>query len=394
MTRRTVRWRLTFVYSGLFLLSGAALLLITYLLVAGGFPVVQLRDAPEGDGIMRICAQPDGPVVTDGEFTACAERARDLMAAQQAETLRRLFLRSGAALAIMTVASVGLGWLVAGRVLRPLRTITATTRRISASDLHQRLAMTGQQDEMKELGDTIDGLLARLEAAFDAQRQFVSNASHELRTPLARQRTLLEVALADPAPTAASLRAVCRRALAAGEQQERLIEALLTLARGERGLDRRESLDLRAITDAVVEARREEASARTVRVDTDLAPATMRGDARLTERLVANLVDNAIRHNRTGGTVEVATGTSAGMATLTVTNTGPVIAQEQLAHLFQPFARLAPDRTTRDGLGLGLPIVTAITTAHDATLDARPLPTGGLAITVRCPTLAFLPTRE
>jgi signal transduction histidine kinase len=385
MTRRTVRWRLTFVYSGLFLLSGAALLVITYLLVAGGFPVVQLRDVPDGDGIVRICAQPDGPVVADGEFAACAERARGMMAAQRAETLDRLLLRSGAALAIMTVASVGLGWLVAGRVLRPLRMITATTRHISASDLHQRLAMSGQRDEMKELGDTIDGLLARLEAAFDAQRQFVSNASHELRTPLARQRTLLEVALADPAPTAASLRAVCRRALAAGEQQERLIEALLTLARGERGLDRRESLDLRAIAGTVVEAHREEAAARTVRVDTDLAPATMRGDAHLAERLVANLVDNAIRHNRTGGTVEVATGTAAGMATLRVTNTGPVIAREQLAHLFQPFARLAPDRTARDGLGLGLPIVTAITTAHDAELDARPLPTGGLAITVRCP---------
>jgi signal transduction histidine kinase len=392
VNRGTVRWRLTFVYSGLFLLSGAALLVITYLLVAGGFPVFQLRAVPDGDGISRLCAQPGGTVVTDDRFAACAEQAREVVAAQQAETLRRLLLRSGAALGIMTVVSVGLGWLVAGRVLRPLRTITATTRRISASDLHQRLSMTGKPDEVKELGDTIDGLLARLEAAFDAQRQFVANASHELRTPLARQRTLLEVALGDPAPTVTDLTAVCRRVLATGEQQERLIEALLTLARSERGLDRRDPLDLMAITSAVVAARGAEARARAVRIDTDLAAADVHGDARLTERLVANLVDNAIRHNTTDGTVEVATGTRGGMATLRVTNSGPVIPPEHLDHLFRPFARLVPDRTAHDGLGLGLPIVAAIASAHDAHLEARPRPGGGLTVTVRL--LANEPTHE
>lgn len=382
-SRRTVRWRLTFLYSGLFLLSGAALLLITYLLVAGGFPVIRVRDVPGGNG---ICAERDGSVVVGDGFTACAEQARSLMATQQAETLRQLFFRSGIALTIMTVVSVGLGWLVAGRVLSPLRTITATTRHISASDLHQRLAMTGRRDEMKELGDTIDGLLARLEATFTAQRQFVANASHELRTPLARQRTLLEVALADPTPTTDGLRAVCGRVLAAGEQQEKLIEALLTLARSERGLDRREPLDLQAIAGAVVEARRAEATAREVRVGADLGPASAFGDARLAERLVANLVDNAIRHNNTGGTVEVMTNSRAGVATLTVTNTGPVIPPGQVDRLFQPFDQLVPDRTaTRDGLGLGLPIVAAIAAAHDARLDVHPLPTGGLTVTVRLP---------
>lgn len=391
LPRRTVRWRLTILYSGLFLASGAALLVITYLLVAKGFPVIQLRDAPDGNGIMRICAKQDGSVVTDGEFTACAKEAQDMMAAQQAETVRQLFIRAGTALAIMTVASVGLGWLMAGRVLRPLRTITATTRRISASDLHQRLAMTGQQDEMKELGDTIDGLLGRLESAFGAQRQFVANASHELRTPLARQRTLLEVALADPAPTTAGLQKVCRRVLAAGEQQERLIEALLTLARTERGLDRREPLDLRAITGAVVDAHRGDAATRAINVTTTLSPATTLGDTRLTERLVANLVDNAIRHNHEGGNVEVATGTQAGTATLTVTNTGPVIPPDELDHLFQPFARQAPDRTARDGLGLGLPIVTAIVSAHNADLNVDPHPAGGLTVTVWLPPV---PTHE
>jgi signal transduction histidine kinase len=315
MTRGSVRWRLTVVYSGLFLLSGAALLVITYLLVAGGFPVIQLRDTPDGNGIVRICAQPDGPVATDGDFTACAEKARALLTTQQDETVRQLILRSGAALAIMTVVSVGLGWVLAGRVIRPLRTITAAARNISAGDLHQRIAMTGPQDETKELGDTFDGLLSRLEAAFDAQRQFVANASHELRTPLARQRTLLEVALADPTPTTTGLQTVCRRVLAAGEQQERLIEALLTLARSERGLDRRETLDLRAIAGSVVKARLAEAEARSVSVNTDLAPAPVLGDVRLAERMVANLVDNAIRHNVPGGTVTITTG--AGTATVT-----------------------------------------------------------------------------
>jgi signal transduction histidine kinase len=389
MTRGTVRWRLTIVYSGLFLLSGAALLVITYLLVAGGFPVIQLRDTPDGDGIVRICAQPDGSVATDGDFTACAEKARALLTTQQAETVRQLVLRSGAALAIMTVVSVGLGWVMAGRVLRPLRTITAAARDISASDLHQRLAMTGRQDEMKELGDTFDGLLARLEAAFDAQRQFVANASHELRTPLARQRTLLEVALADPTPTTTGLQTVCRRVLAAGEQQERLIEALLTLARSERGLDRREPLDLRAITGSVVEAHLADAEARSVSVNTDLAHAPVLGDARLAERMVANLVDNAIRHNIPGGTVTITTGAGAA----TVTNTGPVIPVDELDGLFEPFMRLAGERVAvPDGLGLGLPIVAAIVTAHEGHLDARPLPTGGLTITVRL--LADVPTRE
>jgi signal transduction histidine kinase len=306
---------------------------------------------------------------------------------------------------------------MAGRVLRPLRTITAAARDISARDLHQRLAMTGRQDEMKQLGDTFDGLLARLEAAFDAQRQFVANASHELRTPLARQRTLLEVALADPTPTATGLRTVCRRVLAAGEQQERLIEALLTLARTERGLDRREPLDLRAITGSVIEARRAEAEARSVSIDTDLGPATVLGDVRLAERMVANLVDNAIRHNVPGGTVTITTGAGAA----TVTNTGPVIPPDELDQLFQPFTRLAGRVSNRtaprvqpncsacpteltvefnsrervaapDGLGLGLPIVAAIVTAHEGRLDARPLPTGGLTVTVRL--LADVPTHE
>lgn len=375
----TVRLRLTLLCSALFLLSGAALLLVVYLLLADGFPVVRIR---EGGDVGGICARLNGTLAPDGEVAGCTDRTGALLEAQRAEILRGFLLRSGAALAVMTVVSVGLGWLVAGRVLRPLRVVTAAARRISASDLHQRLAMTGRRDELTELGDTFDGLLARLDGAFTAQRQFVANASHELRTPLTRQRTVLEVALADPAPTVAGLQAVCRRVLAAGEQQERLIEALLTLARGEGGLDRREPVDLRAITAAVVGAR--DPADREVRVS--LEPATALGDARLTERLVVNLVDNAIRHNVAAGSVEVRTATAGDVVTLTVANTGPVVRPDQLDRLFQPFTRLTGDRTaTGDGLGLGLPIVAAVVAAHDGRLDVEPRPGGGLTVTVELP---------
>ncbi|OXM59502.1 sensor histidine kinase [Amycolatopsis vastitatis] len=371
----TVRWRLTAVYSGLFLLSGAGLLLITYLLVAGGFPVVKLRAGPAD--VIEVCTLSGETTATGTDFDACAAQAQRLIAAQQDETLRLLLFRSGAALAIMTVVSVGLGWFFAGRALRPLRVITAAARHISASDLHQRLAMTGRRDELRELGDTFDGLLARLDDAFTAQRQFVANASHELRTPLARQRTVLEVALADPDATVAGLRTVCGRVLAAGEQQERLIEALLTLARSERGLDRRDPVDLRAVTASVVSSHKE--------IRTYLSPAPILGDARLAERMVANLVDNAVRHNIPDGTVEVTTESEAGTTTLTVTNTGPVIPPGEVDRLLQPFTRLTGERTARDGLGLGLPIVAAIVTAHGGDLDVRPGRSGGLVVTVRLP---------
>ena len=239
---------------------------------------------------------------------------------------------------------------------------------------------------LKELGDTFDGLLARLEAAFGAQRQFVANASHELRTPLARQRTLIEVALADPLPSIAGLQDVCKRVLATGEQQERLIEALLTLARSQRGLDRREPVDLAAITGEVVLTRRPEARSHGLTVATRLAPAPALGDARLAERLVANLVDNAVRHNVAHGAVEVTTATRDGHAVLSVSNTGPVTVREEVSRLFQPFQRGGTDRTgSRGGLGLGLSIVGAIAAAHGAWLRANELPGGGLGIQVGFP---------
>jgi signal transduction histidine kinase len=270
-------------------------------------------------------------------------------------------------------------------VLQPLRTITTAARRISASNLYQRLALDGPDDELTELGKTFNGLLARLERSFTAQRQFVANASHELRTPLARQRTLVEVALRDPDATVASMQQTMQRVLATGEEQERLIEALLMLARSQRGLDRLEPVDLAAVTGAAVSATEAEAAERGVRVNASLGSAPSRGDQRLAERLAANLVDNAVRHNVSGGWVEVATAIRSGRSVLSVSNTGAPIAPDQVERLFQPFGRLEATRFSRDGLGLGLSIVTAIAAAHDADLRARPLPGGGLEVEVHFP---------
>jgi signal transduction histidine kinase len=300
----------------------------------------------------------------------------------RAAQLDALLTRSGVALGIMALVSIGLGWLMAGRALRPLRTMGARARGISERNLHERLALEGPDDELKELGDTFDGLLSRLENAFESQRRFVANASHELRTPITVERTLVEVALADPCANVESLRATCERVLAAGEGQERLIEALLTLARSQRGLDHSEPLDLAAVTAEVLQ----KAPVDGVRVRSELGNARMSGDRALVERLVANLVDNALQHNVPSGWLEAQTGIRDGAPTLRVANTGPAIAPEQAADLIEPFRRLNGDRPRhRRGLGLGLSIVDAIASAHGAALIAKPRPGGGLAVEVRFP---------
>jgi signal transduction histidine kinase len=389
LPRRTVRLKLTLLYGGLFLASGAALLAVTYVLVSRRLPVaIATQGQTTGGGSVKAFCAVNG-TGSSGTATVPTNGCTSLLATAHQErnaALNQLLEESGIALAIMTVVSIGLGWLVAGRVLRPLRTITTAARRISARNLHQRLALDGPDDELSELGKTFNGLLARLERSFAAQRQFVANASHELRTPLARQRTLVEVALRDPSPTVGSLQAVCERVLATGEEQERLIETLLTLARSQRGLDRCEPLDLAAVAEDATAASATGAQTRGLRVHSAFAEAPALGDLRLAERLVANLVDNAVRHNVPGGWIEVVTGLREGRALLSVANTGPVIPPEKVDLLFQPFGRLE-DRVGRDGLGLGLSIVTAIAAAHEADLRARPLPGGGLEVEVHFPRL-------
>lgn len=376
LRRRGFRVYLTVVYGGLFLASGTGLLGLTYWLADTRFPVTGRRSGT-GHG---------GPGLLPGQQQTAALAAQAQAIQERAAALHSLLVMSGIALAVMTVISVGLGWLVAGRMLRPLRMITTAAQRISASNLHERLAMTGPDDELRELSDTFDGLLGRLERAFDAQRQFVANASHELRTPLARQRAFIEVALDDAGRTVDSLERACARVLVASEQQERLIDAMLTLAQSQRGLNLREPVDLSAVVVGVVQTRQPEAQGRGLRVHARLAEAPVLGDARLAERLAVNLVANAIVHNIPGGWIEIATRVSGGNAILSVANTGPVIPPAEVQRLFEPFQRLGADRIGgHNGLGLGLSIVKAIAGAHDAQLSAHARPGGGLEIQARFP---------
>ncbi|KPM52450.1 histidine kinase [Frankia sp. R43] len=286
---------------------------------------------------------------------------------------------------VLAVASIGVGWLVSARFLRPLRAITTAARDISASNLHRRLGPTGRTDEFAELAATLDDLFARLEASFASQRRFVAHASHELRTPLAAQRTVLQVALADPGTTVDSLRATCEEVLGLGTVQEQLIGSLLTLASGQQGVERPESFDLADLARQVL-SRRPAIRPAELTVTASLGSALLSGDPRLVESLLANLVDNAIRHNRPGGLVEVRTSTTAGGARLIVRNSGPVVPPTEVGRLFEPFQQLDGRRIRHgDGHGLGLAIVRAVADAHGATLVATARPTGGLDIETTFP---------
>jgi signal transduction histidine kinase len=387
--------RLTMIYGGLFLLSGTALLAITFFLVRGVY-TRQFFVNTGAAGITKVLiaqGQSKGFTVRSSTIVPPLgqpnNKSISVLAAASAQSdavLHQLLIDSGIALAIMALLSIWLGWVIAGRALQPLRTISHAARDISASSLHRRLNLQGPDDELKQLGTTFDDLLGRLEASFDAQRQFVANASHELRTPLTLERTLIEVALADPEADVESMRRTCRQVLAVGEQQERLIEALLTLSRSQRGLDEHEPVDLAAIATAAVGA----VDRKDLRVSDTFDPARTSGDARLVERLVANLIANAVRHNEPGGYVTVATETVGGRAVLTIENSGPKISPAELPRLFRPFQRLNVDRAAdTPGLGLGLSIVDAIARAHGATIDTVAREDGGLRVEV-----AFLATND
>jgi signal transduction histidine kinase len=412
--RTTVRWRLTAMYGGLFLTTGAVLLATTYLLVSKA-TVSDATIAGPGAGYVYGSRAPlqtppgkrlDQSTITRQlklpTFVRRALRSRTgqrvaqfVGSDQRIADLHVLVIESIVALAIMAVISTALGWLVAGWVLAPLRAMADTTRDISAASLDRRLAMEGPPDELKQLSDTIDGLLERLEASFDAQRRFVANASHELRTPLTAARAMLEMVLSDPTATVETFRETCSHVLDEGEQQEELIEALLALAQGQRGIDRRELVDLAVVASAVLDRYELDAITRSIEVEAELSPAQLSGDRRLIERLVTNLLQNALRHNDAGGEVTVGVREQAGSPALTISNTGPVIQADEVAALTRPFHRLAPDRTGhRDGLGLGLSIVEAIANAHDAALELEPRDGGGLTVTVRFPRAVARPAND
>lgn len=294
-------------------------------------------------------------------------------------------LQVGSVIVALTagVVALALAWWIAGRFLRPLRTMNAAAREISATNLHRRLGLDGPADELTDLGQTLDELFGRLEASFEAQRHFVANASHELRTPLAGLQTLLEVAIADPNPDIETLRTACQKALTLGQHQERLVNALLALATSERGVEAWEPFDLAQLTETALTARRHEAERQNLHIRAHLPAAPTTGDPQLIELLVANLIDNALHHNIPGGTIDISTISAPGRATITISNTGPTVPADELDRLFQPFQQAGNERIGHtNGHGLGLAIVQAIAEAHHAKITAHARPQGGLDIAI------------
>ena len=368
--------RLTLLYSGLFLLLGTTVIAVIVVLTGHSPLVVHVSGSAA-----TARAEP----VPQGAVPVHVNELINGVSAQRSADFARVFTASWAVLIVTTIGSAVLGWFAAGRVLRPLRAITATARTISAGNLHERLALTGPEDEFKALGDTLDDLLARLEASFDAQRRFVANASHELRTPLTLERTLLQVALADPNASTETLRATGQELLELQTEHERMLEALLTLASSERALECREAIDLPVLVEAALHRVAPAVAEKGLELETSLEePATIRGDHALVERLIANLIDNAVEHNVPHGRIEVRTAANGdGTAVLSISSTGPPIPPDQVERLFEPFQRLDRTRANQNGHhGLGLSIVRAIASAHNAQLKAQARPGGGLTVTV------------
>ncbi|MFC3454143.1 sensor histidine kinase [Amycolatopsis speibonae] len=376
---RPVRLRFTLLYAGLFLASGIVLLVLTNLLAGN-----QLTET--------VPARSPG---TEQTSLAAAQQVihglRDQLSDLEAARARQLLVGSLIALAVMVVVSVVLGRIVAGRVLRPLRTITGATRQISAENLHERLAVPGPADEVKELADTIDDLLERLEASFAAQRRFVANASHELRTPLATMRASLDVAVGKPRPPAQTI-TLADRFRTELDQVDSLLEGLLVLARAQHGvLDDEVPVSLRDLVSAALATRAADIAGKSLTVDDGDLQETARtlGSPTLLARVVDNLIDNAITHNHTGGWIRVATKEESGAVALLVETGGALFAQEHVDGLTQPFRRLAADRTgSEHGSGLGLSIVAAIAEAHGGHVRLRARPAGGLDVVISLPRTA------
>ena len=400
--RRTIRLRLTLTYSGLFLLAAAMLLAFTYVFVVRGLSTTSVLRGPgnavgaeqslKDDCAKVLAAQKTKTALTPAEkglISKCQQSFRSGVAAgaqsQRDEAVHQLLLYSLVGLGIMGAVSGAVGWLVAGRALRPVHAITGAARRASEENLGERLALAGPPDELKELADTYDAMLARLDAAFASQRRFVANASHELRTPLTVMRTAIDVTLAKPDRSPAQLEDMAAEVRGAADRAEALIEALLTLARSDRGITAVELADLAVLAEDALDTAGPAIRAGSLGLETALRPAPACGDLVLLDRLVANLVDNAVRHNTAGGWIQVATGTRDGQAYLTVTNGGPIIAEDMTPLLFEPFRRLNGPAASGPGMGLGLSIVRSVTTAHHGTVTARSRPAGGLDVSVLLP---------
>jgi signal transduction histidine kinase len=380
---RSIRARIAIACAGLFLVLGGILIGATYGVVAhlkpASGPPLAARCAPVSRSRSlaqrRLCLQLLGN--------------RRAAAIRQASTDRNEFLvYSLAGLGLATFLAGGLGWAVSGRVLRPLRAITDAARSASKESLDQRLALTGPPDELKELADTFDAMLARLDAAFASQRRFVANASHELRTPLTEMRALIDVSLAKPTSSARQPDPVLAGVRAAVDKSEELIEALLTLARSDRGLDHTEVIDLPTAVEDAIDLSAPAAAARQVRMDTELQDAQITGDRVLLERLVSNLIDNAVRHNVPGGWVLASIRRHEGRVELAVANGGEPVPADQVTGLFEPFRRLSGRAGGPPGAGLGLSIVASVAKAHGGDAEAHARADGGLEVQISLPAIA------
>ena len=373
----SVRLRLTLMYAGVLLLCGTLLLAASYGLVARSIDNSPSAASP----VPPPSGEAAGPVTSESQLQV-REQVREEIAS---DTLADLRLNYALALTAMALGAVALGWLLAGRALRPLHAITATARGVGRDSLDQRVALDGPADELKDLADTIDTMLGRLDEAFANQQRFVANASHELRTPLAVIRAEVDVALADPDASVEELRATAERVRGATDRSEHLIESLLTLSRSEaEAAAKPELVDLAAAVELAVEGVEPELREHGIAFRTDLGCASARGDRRLLERLVANLVENAVRHNIPGGSVYVSTHVSDGNARLRVENSGPVVPAERVGELLEPFQRLSR-HAPGSGAGLGLSIVRSVADAHGGSLDIAARPEGGLRVDVALP---------
>jgi signal transduction histidine kinase len=379
MSRWSARGRLTAMYGGMFAAIGVVLVVINYLLIRGTLPVATER-LTQGASM-----EASAPVPTYQGVPASGTVFQPAIQAYQTTTFATVLWTSLAALVIAGAIATWAAWYMSGRVLRPVHAITATARRLGAENLDRRLNMDGPDDELKELANTFDNMLDRLATAFDSQTRFVANASHELRTPLAVQRTLVEVAMADPNATP-ELRQLGEHLLVTNERSERMIEGLLLLARSDRGLPSRVPVELDKLVETVLVGCVGMADQHNVTVNREIRPRTVLGDPVLLERLVTNLVQNAIRYNRPGGSVSVEVG---GSPALRVVNTGPVVPRDAVAGLFEPFRRL--ERTSSSGgSGLGLSIVRSVVKAHDGSIAAGARRAGGMDMRVELP-LTYMP---
>ncbi len=385
---RRLRTRLALFYSLLFFVAGLVLLALIYalatkLLVPASQPPRLNRLTPQEKDILGLCK----PIPTAQPLLRQCKHLLAVLGSGSGTGagLPAIRIASGAGLGVLIVGAAGLGWLVAGRSLAPMRSITEAAQRASELRLGQRLALSGADDEFKQLADTFDLMLERLDAAFTSQKRFVANAAHELRTPLTAMRTAIDVTLSKPRRTPEQLEEMAERIRHSIERAEATMEAMLTLATSELGATTTEMLDLATAAEDALDSASATIDQRKITVDAALEPAPTRGDRVLLERMIANLVENAARHNHSGGWIGIRTYRQDGSSVFEVANTGPEVSDDQLPRLFEPFARASERLGFQDGVGLGLSIAEAIARAHDAAITARPRPTGGLELSITLP---------